>query len=92
MESVQLTMTDNVKDYLQKQAAKRGLSTPAALLQSVLDELDQNVKEKKELEASLLEAIKGPEVVADAAFWAERRRTITQSCMSRTSTSFGRSP
>lgn len=78
METVQVTMTDNVKQYLQKQGAKRGIDSPAAYLQAVLDELDNNVQAKKELEASLLEAIRSPDVVADAAFWAERRRKILQ--------------
>jgi hypothetical protein len=78
METVQVTMTDGVKDYLQKQASKRGLGSPGELLQSILDELDKNVKDRKELEAGLLEAIRGPDVVADAAFWAERRRKILE--------------
>lgn len=55
-----------------------GRASARDYLQSVLDELDKNVKEKKELEASLLEAIRCPEVVADAAFWAERRRKILE--------------
>jgi hypothetical protein len=38
--------------------------------------LEQNVKEKKELDASLLAAIGSPRIVADEAFWAERRRKI----------------
>jgi Arc/MetJ-type ribon-helix-helix transcriptional regulator len=69
-------MSDSVKDFLQKQATKHGFSSPADFLQSVLSELEQNVKEKKELDASLLAAIGSPRIVADEAFWAERRRKI----------------
>ena len=76
METVQLTITDGVKTYLQAQATKHGLSSPTDYLQSVLSDLEQRVKEKKELEASLLESIGSPGIVADAAFWAERRRKI----------------
>lgn len=76
METVQVNMTDGVKDFLHAQAVKNGLASPADYLQSLLDELDKNVKEKKELEASLLEAIRSPRIVGDAAFWEERRRKI----------------
>ena len=76
METVQLTMTDGVKNYLQSIATKHGLASPADYLQSVLTDLDARVKEKKALEASLLESIRSPGIVADAAFWAERRRKI----------------
>jgi hypothetical protein len=78
VETVRVTMTDGVKAYLQKQASKHGLASANDYLQSILDELDRNVREKKELEASLLDAIRCPEVVADAAFWAERRRKILE--------------
>jgi hypothetical protein len=76
VETVQITMTDGVKDFLQTQATKHGFASPGDYLQSVLEELGKNVKEKKELEASLLEAIRSPRVVADQAFWEERRRKI----------------
>ena len=78
METVQITMTDGVKEFLQRQAAKSGLTSAADYLQAVLDELDKNVQTKKDLEASLLDAIRSPDVVADAAFWAERRRKIIE--------------
>lgn len=76
METVQVTLTDGVKDYLQHEAAKHGLAWPADYLQSVLADLDDRVKEKKSLEASLLESLRSPGIIADAAFWAERRRKI----------------
>jgi hypothetical protein len=78
MQTVALTLTDQVQDYLESQAKKHGKATPQDYLQSVLDELAIRVKEKKELEASLLEAIRSPHVVGDAAFWAERRRKVLE--------------
>jgi len=71
-------MTDQVMDYLESQAKKNGKASSQDYLQSILDELAIRVKEKKELEASLLEAIRSPHVVGDAAFWAERRRKILE--------------
>ncbi len=76
MDTVQLAMTEGVKDYLQDQAAKSGLASPRDYLQAILDDLATRVQEKRELEASLLEAIRSPRVVADEAFWIERRRKI----------------
>jgi hypothetical protein len=76
METLQITMTDEVKAFLQTQATKNGLASPRDYVQSVLAELATRVQEKKELEASLLDAIRSPHVVADAAFWAERRKKI----------------
>ena len=76
MEMQQVTVNDDVKEFLQTQATKNGLATPRDYLQSVLTELATRVQEKKELEASLLEAIRSPHVVADAAFWAARRQKI----------------
>ena len=76
METVQLTITDGVKNYLQAQATKHGLSSPTDYLQSVLSDLELRVNEKKEPESSLLESLRSPGIVADAAFWAERRRKV----------------
>ena len=76
METMQITVSEGLTHYLQAQATKRGMASPHDYLQSLLAELEQRVKEKKELEASLLDAARSPEIVADAAFWAERRRKI----------------
>jgi hypothetical protein len=40
--------------------------------------LQQRVAEKREIEAMLLEGIRSPSVVADAAFWEERRRKVLE--------------
>jgi Arc/MetJ-type ribon-helix-helix transcriptional regulator len=76
VETLQIKMTDGVKDFLQDQATKHGFTSPSDYLQSVLNELQKSVQEKKDLEASLLEAIQSPRIVADETFWAERRRKI----------------
>ena len=78
METMQITVSDGLKDYLQTQATKNGLASPNDYLQSLLAELELRVKEKKELEASLLDAVRSPGIVADSAFWAERRRKILE--------------
>jgi hypothetical protein len=78
METMQITLTPGLRDFLQTQATKRGFASPKDYLQSLLVEWEQRVNEKKELEASLLDAVCSPEIVADAAFWAERRRKILE--------------
>jgi Arc/MetJ-type ribon-helix-helix transcriptional regulator len=76
METMQITVTPELRDFLHAQATKRGFDSSTDYLQSLLAELEERVKEKKKLEASLLDAVRSPEIVADAAFWAERRRKI----------------
>lgn len=78
METVQLTMTDKVKEYLGIIAKKKGKASPQDYLQSLLDEIAVCADEQKKLEESLLDAIRSPHVVGDAAFWAERRRKILE--------------
>jgi hypothetical protein len=78
MKTVELSITDQVSEYLESQAKKTGKSSPQDYLQSVLDDPAVRVNEKNELEASLLDAIHSPHVTADVAFWAERRRKILE--------------
>lgn len=78
METVQLTMTDEVKEILQRRATKRGCSSPQEYLQSLLDEMENLAEEKRDLEALLLEGVRSPAVLADEAFWAERRRKVLE--------------
>ena len=49
---------------------------PNDYLKSFLAALQKNEKAKKELEALLLEGINSPTIVADEAFWRERRKKI----------------
>ena len=72
METIQVTVSEGLKIFLQTQAQKHGFPSPNEYLQSLLAEREQRVKEKKDLEASLLEAARSPTVVADKAFWVEK--------------------
>lgn len=78
METMQITVPETLKDFLQVQAAKRGFASPSDYVQSLLTELHQRAAEKKELEALLLEGVRSPTIVGDAAFWAERRRKVLE--------------
>ena len=51
------------------------------LIDAFLADSQLDKDKKKALEAELLEAIRSPSVVADAAFWAERRRKILERCL-----------
>jgi antitoxin ParD1/3/4 len=78
METMQITVPDALKDFLQVQATKSGFSSPSDYVQSLLADLQQRAAEKKDLEALLLEGVRSPTVAADAAFWAERRRKVVE--------------
>ena len=75
METMQISVPETVKDYLKAHAAKRGFASPSDYIQSLLVAW---VVEKKELEALLLEGVRSATVVADEAFWAERRRKVLE--------------
>lgn len=78
MQTMQITLSDGLQVFLETQAAKKGFSSPSDYVQSLLADLQNRVIEKKALEALLLEGLDSPSVVADAAFWAERRRKVLE--------------
>jgi Arc/MetJ-type ribon-helix-helix transcriptional regulator len=78
METMQITVPEVLRDFLQVQATKAGFPSSSDYIQSLLADLQQRAAEKKELEALLLEGVRSPTVVADAAFWAERRRKVLE--------------
>ena len=78
METMQITVPEALKGFLEVQATKRGFTSPSDYVQSLLADLQQRAAEKKELEALLLEGVRSPTVVADAAFWEERRRKVLE--------------
>ena len=76
METLQISLTDGLKNFLEKQATKKGFSSPGDFVQSLLAELQEREKDKKELEEKLLEGVRSPKVLGDEAFWRERRQKI----------------
>jgi hypothetical protein len=76
MENMQITIPDDVRDFLATQATKHGFTSPSVYVQTLLADLRHRVEEKKEFERMLLDAIQAPAVEADGAFWAERRRKV----------------
>jgi Arc/MetJ-type ribon-helix-helix transcriptional regulator len=80
MKTMEITIPDGLTEYLQSQATKHGYASSKDYLQSVLTDLESRINDKKEFEAALLDAIRSPDVVADAAFWAARRQKILASC------------
>jgi antitoxin ParD1/3/4 len=78
MDIMQITVPEALKDFLQVQAAKRGFASPSDYVQSLLADLQERAAEKKGLEALLLEGVRSPSVIADAAFWEERRRKVRE--------------
>ena len=78
MRTLNINIDDELQDFLTSQAARLGFSSADDYVQSLWAELKLRVSERKELEAKLLEGIRSPGVIADEAFWAERRRKIIE--------------
>ena len=76
MQTIQITVSESLGDFLQVQASKKGFPNPSEYVQSLLADWYQQAEEKKELEQLLLEGVRSPTVIADEAFWAERRRKV----------------
>lgn len=76
METLQIPITDDLKSFLEKQASRKGFSTPSDYVQSLLAELQQRAEDKRALEEKLLEGVRSPKVPGDEAFWRERKRKI----------------
>jgi Arc/MetJ-type ribon-helix-helix transcriptional regulator len=78
METMQINVTEALHEFLTSQAAKKGFTSPQDYVAALLAELEQRANEKKEIEKMLLEGVRTPTVVADEAFWAERRRKVLE--------------
>jgi Arc/MetJ-type ribon-helix-helix transcriptional regulator len=78
MEVMQISVSEAMREFLASQANKKGFASPTEFVEALLSDLQQRVAEKREIEAMLLEGIRSPSVVADAAFWEERRRKVLE--------------
>jgi Arc/MetJ-type ribon-helix-helix transcriptional regulator len=78
METMQVPLTDSLRGFVENQAAKRGFSSPADFVQSVLLGLEKHAKAKKDLEDKLLEGVRSPMIEADEKFWRELEYSLLE--------------
>jgi hypothetical protein len=74
--TLQISVSDALKSFLECEANKKGFDSPNDYVQALLAGLQQRAAEKKEIETLLLEGVRSPTVLADKAFWEERRRKV----------------
>jgi antitoxin ParD1/3/4 len=68
MATMNISLPDPMKDFIETQAAKEGFGSVSEYLRSVIREL-QKRKAREELEAKLLEGLQGPAVEMTRADW-----------------------
>lgn len=66
-----MSLTDGMKNFLQHEAMKRGYSTPAEFVQSLLVKLQAREEDRKRLDEKLREGLCTPAIDADDEFWRE---------------------
>ena len=66
--SMNISLPDPMKDFIETQAAKEGFGSVSEYLRSVMREL-QKRKAREELESKLLEGLQGPAVEMTRADW-----------------------
>jgi metal-responsive CopG/Arc/MetJ family transcriptional regulator len=68
--TIEVTVSDELMDYLRTQAAKRGFTSPAELIVDVLEKFAQRESERQKLEKKHLKGPKGRDT-SFIAFWDE---------------------
>jgi Arc/MetJ-type ribon-helix-helix transcriptional regulator len=78
METMNVPITDSLKNFVENQATKRGFSSPGDYVQSILLDLERRELAKKDLEEKLREGLRSPLIEADEAFWRELEREFLE--------------
>jgi hypothetical protein len=77
MSTIQLELSDAMREFVKHEAAKAGLSGPGDYMQSVLREL-QTRRVEQDVEEALLEGIDSPARELLPEEWANMRREALQ--------------
>lgn len=78
MTSLNISLPESLKDYVEKQVAQGGYSTPSEYLRELLRQ-DQKRRAEEKLEALLLEGLEsGPAIEVTAEYLQEKRRQILE--------------
>ena len=78
MSSLNISLPQSLKDYIEKQVKQSGYSTPSEYVRELLRE-DQKRRAKDKLEALLLEGLNsGDPIEITPEYWEEKRRQLIQ--------------
>ena len=83
MSTIQLELSESMRQFVEQEAAKAGLGGPGDYIQSVLRDL-QTRHGKQDLEAALLQGIDSPARELRPEEWAEMRREALARVAART--------
>lgn len=75
MSSLNISLPQSLKDYVEDQVATRGYSTPSEYLRELL-RLDQKQRAEEKLEALLLEGLNSGDPIEITPEYWERKRTL----------------
>jgi len=76
MTSLNVSLPEPLKDYVEAQVERGGYSTPSEYVRSLIRE-DQQRRAEERLERALLEGLaSGPPVEADRRYWERKRRQL----------------
>ncbi|HYE20545.1 MAG TPA: hypothetical protein VEA69_19005 [Tepidisphaeraceae bacterium] len=78
MTTIQLSLTDDARRFLEEQAAREGLSDSTAYVEQLIAR-EQRLSEDERVERALIIGIEsGPSVDADDAFWHRKAASLTE--------------
>lgn len=78
MSSLNISLPQSLKDYIEEQVKQGGYSTPSEYVRELLRE-DQKRRTKEKLEALLLEGLNsGDPIEVSPEYWEQKRRRLTQ--------------
>ena len=78
MTTLQITLPEPLREFLERQVAEGGYPTASDYVQSLLREV-QKRKAKQQVEAMLLDGLKsGEPIEVTAAYWEEKQRQLDQ--------------
>jgi len=76
MTSLNVSLPEPMKDYVEAQVKRGGYSTPSEFVRSLIRD-DQQRRAEERLERALLEGLaSGPPIEADRKFWQRKRRQL----------------
>lgn len=76
MTRLNIELPEHLKAFAEREASQKGMSDLSEYLQSLLAREERRQQALDELEAKLVEGLKGPSIVADDAYWTSKRAEL----------------
>ena len=78
MPTMNISLPESLKAFIEEQAAREGFGTVSDYLRALLGDLQKRQIQKAELDAKLLEGVRSPIVRMTKNRWEEMERKITK--------------